>query len=204
MKRIACCVPLSWDFVPKLFLVSWQSMSVYSIGKYEMMLLVSSSCYMDEMRDNLGKLATKYKPDYILWLDADQTYPADTPEILMKHIDSGKSVVGGLTPNKVDQKPLVYDIVSLEGAIGRKRDIEQGQGIKKVDAMGFGGIMMKPKVLEAMKFPWFKTQWNSKIKERPGEDVKFYANCRKFNIDVWVDTNLVYGHVATIALPLAK
>ena len=204
MKKVACCIPLSWDFLPKLFFISWQSMNAYAIGRYELMMLVSSSCYLDEMRDNLGKLAIKYKPDYILWLDADETYHEKTPEILMKHIDSGKSIVGGITPNKVNQKPLIYDIVSTEGTIRRNRDIEEGQGLVKVDSMGFGGIMMKPKVLEDMKFPWFKTQWNPKIKERPGEDVKFYCNCKEAGIDVWCDTNLIYGHVATVALSLAK
>ena len=66
-----------------------------------------------------------------------------------------------------------------------------------VDAMGFGGVMMTPKVLEDIKFPWFRVQWDSKIKERPGEDTKFYVNCKKSHVDVWCDTDLVYDHIIT-------
>ena len=194
---IACCIPLSWEFIPKYFFLSWYLMQAYSLGRYEMRLIFGNNCYMDEMRDNLGKSAMTHNPDYILWLDADQFYPQKTPEILMKHIDSGKSVVGGMTPGKGSQIPLIYDITDDAGIITRRKDIKLGQGVIKVDAMGFGGIMMTPRVLEDMEYPWFKTQWNTKIKERPGEDTKFYVNCKKFNIDVWCDTNLAFDHIVT-------
>ena len=194
---IACCVPLSWEFIPKYFFLSWYLMHDYSIGRYNMRLLFGNSCFMDEMRDNLGQTALEHKPDYIFWLDADQFYPQKTPEVLMKHIDSGKSIVGGLSPHKHDQTPVVYDIVGSEGKIERKKDVKLGQGAIKVDALGFAGVMMTPKVLKDMRFPWFRTQWNPKIKERPGEDTKFYVNCKKFHIDVWCDTDLVYDHIIT-------
>lgn len=195
--EIACCIPLSWDFIPKYFFLSWYLMHAYSCGRYEMRLIFGNSCYMDEMRDNLGKSAMEHKPDYIFWLDADQFYPQKTPEILMKHIENGKSVVGGLTAGKDDQTPLVYNIITAEGAIKRRKDVKPGQGVIKVDAMGFGGIMMTPRVLKDIEFPWFRTQWNPKIKERPGEDTKFYVNCKKFHVDVWCDTDLVYDHIIT-------
>ena len=195
--KIACCIPLSWEFVSKYFFLSWYLMHAYSRGRYDMMLLFGNSCFMDEMRDNLGQTALEHNPDYILWLDADQYYHQRTPEVLMKHIDGGKSIVGGLTPNKLDQTPLVYDITDIEGKIERRKDVKPGQGIIKVDAMGFGGVMMTPKVLEDMKFPWFKMQWSPKLKERPGEDTRFYINCKKFHVDVWCDTDLVYDHIIT-------
>ena len=195
--EIACCIPLSWEFIPKYFLLSWYLMEVYSHGRYDMRMIFGNSCYMDEMRDNLGKSAMEHNPDYIFWLDADQFYPQQTPEILIKHIENGKSVVGGLTPGKDDQTPLVYDIITDGGAIKRKKGVKAGQGVIKVDAMGFGGVMMTPKVLEDIKFPWFRVQWDSKIKERPGEDTKFYVNCKKSHVDVWCDTDLVYDHIIT-------
>lgn len=195
--EIACCIPLSWEFIPKYFFLSWYLMEVYSHGRYDMRMIFGNSCYMDEMRDNLGKSAMEHNPDYIFWLDADQFYPQQTPEILIKHIENGKSVVGGLTPGKDDQTPLVYDIITDGGAIKRRKGVKAGQGVIKVDAMGFGGVMMTPKVLEDIEFPWFRVQWDSKIKERPGEDTKFYVNCRKSNIDVWCDTDLVFDHIIT-------
>lgn len=201
MKRIVACMPLSWDYVPALFLHSWNQLMYYSQGKYDLRLVSTNSCYMDKMRDDLIIIAQRHKPDYILWIDADQTYPRETPEILMKHVDDGKLIVGGLTPNKVGTGVNVYHIVHEKGIITRL-NVEPNQGLMKVDAMGMGGVMTHPDVFSKLDLPCFTMRWNSQLARYPGEDVQFYANCKKANIDVWCDTNLVYGHLTTRALTL--
>lgn len=199
MKRIVACMPLSWDFVPALFLHSWNKIMYYAQGKYDLRLISTSSCYMDKMRDDLIPAAQRHKPDYMLWIDADQTYPENTPEILMKHIDSGKSIVGGLTPQNMTGGANVYDIVHSKGILMRK-DIEPEQGLIKIDAMGMGGVMTHPDVFEKLELPCFTMRWDDRIARYPGEDVQFYANCKKAGIDVWCDTDLVYGHLVTRAI----
>ena len=199
MKRIVACVPLSWDYVPALFFHSWNKMMYYSQGKYDLRLISTSSCYMDTMRDDLVIAAQRHKPDYLLWIDADQLYPEETPEILMKHIDSGKSIVGGLTPHNIGGGVNVYDFIHNKGIIAR-RQVVPGNGLIKVDAMGMGGVMMKPEVFEKLDLPCFTMRWDSKIARYPGEDVQFYANCKRANIDVWCDTDLVFGHIVTRAV----
>jgi hypothetical protein len=202
MKRIVVCVPLSWSFVPTLFFHSWNQMMYYSQGKYELLLLSSSSCYMDTMRNNLVDAARRHKPDYILWLDADQLYPANTPEVLMAHINSGKSVVGGLTPRSVDGDVNVYELVHSEGIISPLLNVVPGRGLIKVGAMGMGGVMVDPEVFDKLDLPCFTMRWNSQLARYPGEDIQFYANCKKKGIDVWCDTNLVFGHIVTRALTI--
>lgn len=199
MKRIVACVPLSWDYVPALFFHSWNKMMYYAQGKYDLRLISTSSCYMDTMRDDLVIAAQRHKPDYLLWIDADQLYPEETPEILMKHIDSGKSIVGGLTPHNIGGGVNVYDFIHNKGIIAR-RQVVPGNGLIKVDAMGMGGVMMKPEVFEKLDLPCFTMRWDSKIARYPGEDVQFYANCKRANIDVWCDTDLVFGHIVTRAV----
>ena len=196
MKRIVACVPLSWDFVPTLFFHSWNKMLYYSFNKYDLLMISSSSCYMDKMRDDLATAARRHKPDYILWIDADQTYPEDTPEVLMKHIDSGKSIVGGLTPQNMEGGANIYNFVHDKGVLTRV-DAGPGQGLVECEAMGMGGVMMKPEVLEKLTLPCFTMRWEDSISRNPGEDVQFYANCKKAGIDVWCDTDLVFGHIAT-------
>jgi len=154
---------------------------------------------MDTMRDDLVITARKHKPDYILWIDADQLYPENTPEVLMKHIDSGKSVVGGLTPQNMQGGVNVYDFVHNDG-IMQMQNALPGQGLIKVDAMGMGGVMMKPEVFDELDLPCFTMRWNSKLARYPGEDVQFYVNCKKAGIDVWCDTDLVFGHIVTRAI----
>jgi hypothetical protein len=199
MKRIVACIPLSWDYIPSLFFHSWNKMNYYAYGKYDLMLITHSSCYMDTMRDALVLAARRHKPDYILWIDADQLYPEDTPEVLMKHIDTDKSVVGGLTPHSMTGAVNVWDFLHNDG-IMLPRKVVPGHGVIRVDAMGMGGVMMKPEVFEKLNLPCFTMRWNSKLARYPGEDVQFYANCKKKGIDVWCDTNLVFGHIVTRAV----
>ena len=194
MKHIICCIPLSWEYIPRLFFLSWYNMQQYAIGKYHLSILTSTTCYSDFARDTLTREAMKHDPDYILWIDADQVYPANTPEILMNHIDSGKLIVGGLTPHGVTGQPLVYNMVDSSG-LCKARVISLHQGVVKVDALGLGGIMMKPEIFKTMKFPWFRMKWNTRSGGRPGMDFQFYGHCKKAGIDIWVDTNLVFGHV---------
>ncbi len=146
--------------------------------------------------DDLVKASMRHKPDYILWIDADQTYPENTPEVLMKHIDSGKSIVGGLTPQNIEGGANIYNFVHNKGILTRI-DVAPGHGLVKCEAMGMGGVMMKPEVFEKLELPCFTMRWEDSISRNPGEDVQFYANCKKANIDVWCDTDLAFGHIAT-------
>ena len=197
LKNVVCCVPLSWAYVPSLFFRSWCDMQSYGQSMYHMSFVTTQSCYMDIMREELVVAAMKHMPDYILWLDADQTYPRETIEILMEHIDSGKVIVGGITPDKDDGTPLVYDIVydNPSGLI-KRRKVRPNGGVVKVDAMGFGGIMTHPSVFTTLlKPPFFDMKWDTRLKSRPGEDVQFYLKCKEAGIDVYCDTDLPYDHV---------
>lgn len=207
MKNIACCIHLSWDFVPKQFMMSCFKMMAYATGKYDLGILCSGGCYMDKVRDALVEESLKNDPDYILWLDADQVYPEDTPEILMKGIDSGKSVVGGVTPLRryrepLDGKPSVWDI-NLESNIGHRRDISLNYGLIRVDGMGLGGVMMNPEIFKKLEYPWFFQVWDKEKARRPGVDLQFYGNCKRAGIDVWCDTNLFFEHLETRPIPMS-
>ena len=175
-------------------------MAQYAAGKYSLGMITNGGCYGDSARDSLVQEVMKHSPDYILWLDADQMYPRDTPEVLMKHIDSGKSVVGGVSPLKkkfesgIAGKPSVWDL-DISAKLVRRREIFLHQGVIKVEGMGLGGIMVNPEVFKTLKFPWFRRMWNEKEKILLSADFGFYANCKEADIDVWCDTNLIFGHV---------
>jgi hypothetical protein len=77
----------------------------------------------------------------------------------------------------------------------KTRIVPLHQGVIKVGAMGLGGIMMNPKIFKMMKFPWFRMVWNKRMGGRPGMDFQFYGQCKKAGIDVWADTDLIFGHV---------
>jgi hypothetical protein len=200
---------LSWEYVPKVFALSLFDMAQYAAGKYNLGIITNGGCYGDSSRDNIARKAMKYNPDYILWLDADQTYPANTPEILMKHIDDGKLVVGGVSPlkkksdNGLDGKPSIWDLDIVSNRV-RHREIFLHQGLVKVEGMGLGGIMVNPEVFKTMEYPWFRRVWNENEKVLLGADFSFYANCKKAGIDVWCDTDLIFGHMEVRPIELKE
>ena len=190
MKKIIACIPLSWPYVPTPFLESVVGMVGYANGKYKLEPLIRSHCYLHTMRENLAEEALFDGADYLLWLDADQSYPIDTPERLMKH---EKFIVGGMTPRKDDGGSLAYDFSGEDVGI-RRVNLVPGNGLQKVDAMGFGGILTDVKLFSRLREPYFLPDWNDG-QTRLGEDVTFFKKCKDAGIDVWCDTGLLYEHI---------
>lgn len=166
-----------------------------------MVIMTRSLAYSDKLKDLMARDCLKIPCDYIFWIDADQTYPKDTPERLMKHIDSGKSIVGGLVPHRGNGLPNIYNSIPGSSLYQHKK-VYPGDGLIKVDAMGFGGVMMKPEVFQKMEYPWFRMKWNNEINDMLGMDFTFYGNCAKAGIDVWCDTDLVFDHLAVKSVPM--
>lgn len=202
-KVIICCIPLNWEVVPTQFFLSVALMQQYAAGRYIFAISASKAAYIDMMRYKALASAQKHSPDYLLWLDADQVYPMETPEILMKHIDSGKLVVGGITPHRADGKPLVYNI-EKDGQMSDRKDIKPYMGMKKVEGMGLGGIMMNPKIFDTLDTECLQSSWHPELNIKMGEDLAFYANCKKHNIGVWCDTDLCFEHIVVSTLKFRK
>ena len=205
MKEVVCLVPLSWDFVPACFLDSWARMADHANGRYRIYIVAFRSPYLDVMRDTLVEKALKGNPDYILWLDADQWYPGDTPERLMKHIDDGKLIVGGVTPHRGTGQPMIYDPNESDDDthhLFKYRSTNNHlTGVHKVGGMGMGGVMVHPKVYrELIKPPFFQMDYISGGGERAGEDVIFYKRCSDSGVDVWCDYDLLYKHMAMVEI----
>ncbi len=190
MKTIIACVPLTWPYVAKDFFKSALDMTAYAFGRYDFKTMFGSQCYLHTMRESLADEALSDGANYILWLDADQTYPADTPERLMKH---DKFVVGGMTPRKDDGTSLVFDLISDKA---RRVHLVPNRGLQKVEAMGMGGVLVDTKVFSILKPPYFLPTWKDGP-TRMGEDFAFYKNCKDACIDVWCDTDLRYEHIVT-------
>lgn len=193
MKHIVACVPFARDFVYRQFFMSWTGMLFYAKEKYDLSLVVTLGPYIGMNRDILIEQAAKKEPDGILFLDDDQTYPANTPEILMNLLDENHLIVGGITPIKDSCQPMIWihdpnDVTKIyiwESLYGQK-------GMVKVSGMGMGGVMIHPSVFEKIEKPYFSMENKS---GKQGEDVSFYLKCEKANIDVWANLDLQYGHL---------
>jgi len=189
MKTVGCCIPLTWEMVPRQFFFSFCSMLMYSFGKYHMVVMTSRAASIARMQEKMIEKALEDNVDYVLHLDADQVYPADTPERLMKHIDDGKDVVFGLVPRHSDGGYVAYTMEDDPLRI-EQMDIKPDSGLVRVGCTGFGGLMVNPKVFEKIDKPYY-----SILSVEYGPDFSFCYQCNKKGVEMWVDTSLRYGHI---------
>lgn len=189
MKTVAILIPLSWEVVPKQFFFSMLSMMAHSRGKYEIVILTARAAHVAIMHETMVAQAMELDVDYILHLDADEVYPSDTPERMMKHIDDGKDVVFGLVPRQAGDGYVAYEMGENPFRISQL-DLKPGSGIVEVSCTGMGGLMVNPEVYRKLDKPYF-----SGLPNFSGPDVNFCYKCMKKGIKCWLDTDLRFGHI---------
>ena len=170
------------------FFTSWMNVMIYAQNRYHLLLLISRTSTIWAMRSEGVKQALEAGADYILHMDIDEIYPPDTPERLMKNIDGGIEVVGGLYTSRVNDVYSAF-VFTDDPFDVRLAEIKPNTGLQKVDSMGFGGTMTAISVYDKLEEPWFEGV------EGHGEDVAFCKRCKDAGVQVWCDTDLHYGHL---------
>lgn len=156
-------------------------------------LIESPRCVVDQARNNIVDLALKHGVDYILFLDDDHTFPSD---LFYRLIAAQKDVVGALCFRRVEPfGPCVFrwqTAVENGNLMVYDRPELIGKGLQKVDAIGFGAVLIKTEVFKRLKperpGQWFKF-------EEVGEDLHFCDLCAQAGIDIWCDTSLEAPHI---------
>jgi len=139
---------------------------------------------IDYQRENMADRALESGATHLLWLDSDMKFPANLIHRLFKHdlpvvaCNYVKRIVPAM-PNSKD----------LNGKlIATNRD---STGLVEASSAGFGAVLMKREVLEAIPKPWFDQVWLDKGEgklEKMGEDVFFFHKMRKLtNHRLYID-----------------
>jgi len=188
--HLAICVPSTdyWlaDFA--LSVMSMQQLLGYHplSDDFKHNLINERGSLIAYQRENLAKQALKSGATHILWLDSDMKFPPNLIHKLFKH---DLPIVGC---NYVKRKiPSMPNTKTPDGQklIATNRD---SHGLEKAGSMGFGAVLMKREVLEAMPEPWFDTVWldkgEGKEPEMVGEDVFFFQKMHHFtDYELYVD-----------------
>lgn len=164
-------------------------MMIHGQGRYHLLTYIARSSSVNHMRtEATTKALEDGGVDYLLHLDVDEVYPPDTVSRLMKHIDDGKEVVGGLYCARFKDINSAFKFINENGDT-RALPVKANTGLHKIDAMGMGGMMTDIKVFDKIKKPWFFGN------PMHCEDVAFCQRCKEAGIQVWVDTDLQFGHL---------
>jgi hypothetical protein len=180
----------SGDRWHSLFGLSLANMSVQMASKrlptYENISMsynmVSTSLLHQSRQLLVEKALIETHATHILFVDTDQTFPADTVHRLAAH---GKMVVGA---NIVQRKiPMVPCAIGLDGKrLWTKPD---STGLEEVGMLGTGLVLINTKVFKALEAPFFLQPFDEKF-GFVGEDTYFCNKLREAGIKLWVDHDL--------------
>lgn len=144
---------------------------------------------IDLAREQLGEEAMAENPDYLLWLDADHTFP---PMTLLRLAAHDQPIVGCNYRRRLGTDEVVSSAMNRVNGVGAPIGAKP-DGLEKVDVVGFGVCLIKARVFELMPRPWFSLR-----DPEVGEDAQFCLRAGEGGLGVYVDHALSreVGHLA--------
>ena len=137
----------------------------------------------------------KSPADYLMWLDSDMTFPDTVVEELFV---MDKDIAGAIYVRKV---PPHYPVIINKDESGVPHGIMvfPEEDYFKVDGIGMGCTLVKRKVFEAMKPPYFAMPRNETLGRTEGEDLDFCNQAQKLGFEVWANQKVSkwVGHVGS-------
>ena len=167
-------------------------------GQVEM--LIPRSYSVDVGRNIIAKYAQENGFDYILWVDSDMIIPRNT---LVKLLSHDKDVVSGVYSYKV----LNNDEVVAKKFMDEERTdygnlkikaIQNSSGLIEVDGFGFGCVLTKVSMFDKIPFPWFI------YTQDMGEDIFFCRKAQNEGYKLWLDTDVICGHIGSVNYDIKK
>lgn len=144
-------------------------------------------------RERIAGFALKGNFDYVLFIDSDMVFPANT---LVDLLEYDRDIVGALTfQRKPPYSPCVYTKLKIgePGETIMETLKEYTPGLLPVEGIGFGCTMVKTKVFEAVYKAGGGTCFHPILGY--GEDLSFCIRARHAKHKIFVDTTLKVGHL---------
>jgi len=163
-------------------------------------LVIPKSYSVDVGRNIIAKYAQENGFDYIMWVDSDMILPKNTLVRLLSH---DKDIVAGVYSYKVlgnkevvakrfqDETREEYDNLTI-------KEIKESSGLIEVDGFGFGCVLTKTSMFDKIPYPWFI------YTQEMGEDIFFCRKAQNEEYKLWLDTDVICGHIGQINYDIKK
>jgi hypothetical protein len=161
-------------------------------------LVHSQGFPVDAARNDIVREVLKSDADYLLFLDADMSHPADLAERLLKHDTA-------IVTARYHMRRPPFLAVAMRH-IGPNRfdceSIRRGSGLMPIDFGGAGALLIRRDVLEAIGGDWFRysKQTRPPYEMTVSEDMHFYEAARAKGFQPYVDWDVECGHFATMEI----
>jgi len=185
------------NVVQDLFLLNMITQIIKSSRDYDLILVSSTRMPLDAARNEILQLAMKNNPDYLWWIDSDMILPQNK-DVLRSLINTDKDIVSALYFRKeYPYHPVFIIIRDGRPCVVRPLPINQ---IVEIDAAGMGCLLVKREVFEKlMKSDDPVFEFKQKILpnsvETMGEDINFCLKAKKLGFSVYLNSNIVCGHI---------
>lgn len=200
--KVAVCVPCR-DSVLAGFCFDLARMCSYEAkrGVNDIQLLQMPGTLIFTQREKLVDEALEWGADYVLWVDSDMRFPANTIEIMLAR---NVPILGVNATTR--REPVMPTAMNLKldrsennvKQVWTKIESRGKKGIEQVTAVGFGVTLIKTDVFKKLPKPWHDVIWTDHGNVI-GEDVSFCVKCLEQDIPVFVDHELSMhiGHIGT-------
>ena len=182
---ISCCIPERTDYVHRLFALKLNEM-IKPFGGWT--IIDAPRGLIHDSRNSMVEYALSINSDYIFFIDDDMLPPSNLFISLYNH---NVPIVSGLAFKRTPPyTPCIFKWAfdKKEGLPAASPLILIKSGIHRIDATGFGAILIKAEVFRKLPTPWFEIKdW--------GEDLDFSWKCHKENIPIYCDTDLIVPHI---------
>lgn len=157
-------------------------------------LNVTGDILVQYAREQFAKSVIDLDADYLFMIDDDMLAP---PDLFYKLAENDKDICGALAfTRNPDHRPVIYDVIEgLDPLTKKPYRIQKfamnypKDTLVECDAVGFGAVLIKRKVIAAMPTPRFMGL------EGCGEDITFCWKAKKLGFEVWMDTRIKLGHL---------
>ena len=148
-----------------------------------------SSSILACSRNDLAHEAMQSGCTHILCLDSDMRFPMNSLERLLMH---DKDIVG---INYVTRKPPPGFVAFKKKGWTNEEHVRletnaTATGLEKVEAIGFGMVLIKTDVFRKIPYPGFETWYDEKTTMWIGEDVDFCLKAKAAGLQILVDQDL--------------
>jgi len=129
---------------------------------------------------------TGKKFTHILWLDDDQAFRPDMLVWLARngHLD----VISALYYGRQKALPVAYVRDDSDNKYSHYTMLTVPTEVVEVDAVGFGGVLMRREILDKLEEPYFSFK-------DAGEDVYFCARAKEQGVKIHLDGRYSIGHI---------
>lgn len=185
-------LPRFWESIVDMVAFSWNfGLKVETIVPAIQSVITDARTWLCDTALGLKSSFDGKEFTHFLCIDDDHTFGPDLACNLVYKMDMYDAKIMSAVCYKkgIENMPPVHVKSIHHGYVEYKKVVKFPKSVFKVDAVGFGVIMIKREVFEKVKQPWFR------ISQRISEDNYFCMKAQKAGFDIYMDGACTTGHI---------